>query len=252
MAIDALAEWDHRGRVERGEVAELRDRPGEDRSPARPGEHDQREQPEHVLLGPHLAEDQEGRDHQERQLGQEGAARGEQGDRPEVWDLLLALAQQEHVESLSGLGTTTLALLASAQGAGPFLAACALTPGRAGSEGRVRQVLTEAGGEKGLKGSPVELALLQARYWVTQEAPRAAAQLDFAPAAAVVIGDKSTDVELVRRVGATTILVAAGGTASDGRPARADYRVQDLIEAARLIEPARASCPPGSALKKGA
>jgi D,D-heptose 1,7-bisphosphate phosphatase len=81
---------------------------------------------------------------------------------------------------------------------------------------------------------------------------QAAAELDFAPAAAVVIGDKSTDVELGRRVGATTILVAAGGTASDGWPARADYRVQDLVEAARIIDSARATCTPGMAHKEGA
>ena len=44
----------------------------------------------------------------------------------------------------------------------------------------------------------------------------AAAALGFDPAHAVVIGDKSSDVELGRRVHALTMLVSAGGRAADG------------------------------------
>ena len=79
---------------------------------------------------------------------------------------------------------------------------------------------------------------------------RAAAELDFAPAAAVVIGDKSSDIELGQRVGATTILVGAAGQASDGRLTRADYTVRDLTDAARIIDPARTTRSP--ARKEGA
>ena len=81
---------------------------------------------------------------------------------------------------------------------------------------------------------------------------RAAAELDFAPAAAVVIGDKSSDIELGRRVGATTMLVAAAGVASDEWQARPDYTVQDLAEAARIIGQGRAARAPGTALEEGA
>jgi D-glycero-D-manno-heptose 1,7-bisphosphate phosphatase len=63
----------------------------------------------------------------------------------------------------------------------------------------------------------------------------AAAMIGFEPAAAIVIGDKSSDIELGRRVGATTILVSAGAAASDGRPADPDYIARDLLEAARII-----------------
>lgn len=65
---------------------------------------------------------------------------------------------------------------------------------------------------------------------------QAAATLGFAPRDAVVIGDKSSDVELGRRVGATTLLVASATARSDGEPAHPDYTVRDLVEAARLIE----------------
>jgi histidinol phosphatase-like enzyme len=59
----------------------------------------------------------------------------------------------------------------------------------------------------------------------TQLALDAAADLDFDPARAVVIGDKGSDIELGRRLGATTMLVSAG----------TDYRVRDLLEAAQII-----------------
>ncbi|MBS0578813.1 MAG: HAD family hydrolase [Proteobacteria bacterium] len=81
---------------------------------------------------------------------------------------------------------------------------------------------------------------------------RAAAELDFAPSTGVVIGDKSSDIELGTRVGATTILVTAAGSASDGRPARPDYTARDLAEAARIIAQARAPCAPGTALEEDA
>ena len=64
---------------------------------------------------------------------------------------------------------------------------------------------------------------------------QAAVALGFEPRAAVVIGDKSSDIELGRRVGATTLLVAAAA-ASEGKLAHPDYTVRDLVEAARIIE----------------
>jgi D-glycero-D-manno-heptose 1,7-bisphosphate phosphatase len=65
----------------------------------------------------------------------------------------------------------------------------------------------------------------------------AAAALGFEPREAIVIGDKSSDIELGKRIGATTILVSAGTGASDGKPVDPDYTVPDLIEAARIIDP---------------
>jgi D-glycero-D-manno-heptose 1,7-bisphosphate phosphatase len=62
----------------------------------------------------------------------------------------------------------------------------------------------------------------------------AAAELSFEPADAVVIGDKSSDIELGRRLGAVTVLVSADGRASDGIPAEPDYVVASLLEAARI------------------
>jgi len=65
---------------------------------------------------------------------------------------------------------------------------------------------------------------------------QAAADLGFEPAASVVIGDKSSDIELGRKLGATTMLVSTTGRTSDNRPAEPDYVVRNLLEAARLLE----------------
>jgi D-glycero-D-manno-heptose 1,7-bisphosphate phosphatase len=79
----------------------------------------------------------------------------------------------------------------------------------------------------------------------------AAAALGFQPADAVVIGDKSSDIELGRRVGATTILVSAGTAASDGQPAHPDYIAGDLVEAARIIDSLGNAAPAAIAAKRG-
>jgi len=63
---------------------------------------------------------------------------------------------------------------------------------------------------------------------------RAASELHFLPSDAIVIGDKSSDVEFGRRVGATTILIAAD--ASRVVQPIPNFVVQDLLEAARAIE----------------
>ena len=81
---------------------------------------------------------------------------------------------------------------------------------------------------------------------------QAAAEVGFAPADAVVIGDKSSDVELGRRVGATTILVSADPVPSDGQLARPDYTVPNLIEAAQIIDRLSDSAAPGAATGRGA
>jgi D-glycero-D-manno-heptose 1,7-bisphosphate phosphatase len=69
----------------------------------------------------------------------------------------------------------------------------------------------------------------------TQLVLDAARQFGFDPADAVVIGDKSTDVELGRRLGAISMLVCADGRAADGEWVEPDYIVRDLLEAARVI-----------------
>ena len=52
----------------------------------------------------------------------------------------------------------------------------------------------------------------------------------------MVIGDKGSDVELGRRLQALTMLVSTTGRASDGQGPAPDYLVQDLREAAAIIE----------------
>ncbi len=80
----------------------------------------------------------------------------------------------------------------------------------------------------------------------------AAAAVGFEPGNAIVIGDKSSDIELGRRVGATTILVSTGTSASDGQPVEPDHIVRDLLEAARIIERLREAAPTGAAARRGA
>ena len=66
---------------------------------------------------------------------------------------------------------------------------------------------------------------------------RAAADHGFDPAESFVVGDKACDIELGRRLGATTILVRTGyGEEAAADPSvDADYIVADLPEAADLI-----------------
>ncbi len=69
-------------------------------------------------------------------------------------------------------------------------------------------------------------------------AARAAAELGFEPGQAFVVGDGAGDVGLGRRIGATSLLVRTGygrQVEARGEP-RADYVVNDLAEAGRLIE----------------
>jgi D-glycero-D-manno-heptose 1,7-bisphosphate phosphatase len=66
----------------------------------------------------------------------------------------------------------------------------------------------------------------------------AAQGLDFDPQACFVIGDKVCDIELGQTVGATTFLVRTGYGARVAmeRATQADYVVEDLLEAAHLIQ----------------
>lgn len=65
---------------------------------------------------------------------------------------------------------------------------------------------------------------------------RAAAELQFDPASSLVIGDKPCDIELGRRLNATTFLVRTGyGALAEQEGLRADYIVDDLEEAAHII-----------------
>jgi D-glycero-D-manno-heptose 1,7-bisphosphate phosphatase len=79
---------------------------------------------------------------------------------------------------------------------------------------------------------------------------QAARELAFDPREAFVIGDKACDVELGRRAGSTTLLVRTGyGSETAGiMTVPADYIVEDLREAAHVIEGLVASAEtPGAA-----
>ncbi len=63
---------------------------------------------------------------------------------------------------------------------------------------------------------------------------RAAAELDFDPRAAIVIGDKESDVEFGRRAGAMSILLAPADSELACR-SQADAIAPNLLAAARLV-----------------
>jgi D-glycero-D-manno-heptose 1,7-bisphosphate phosphatase len=81
----------------------------------------------------------------------------------------------------------------------------------------------------------------------TQLVLEAAAQLGFDPAHTVVVGDKSSDVALGRRLRALSMLVSADGRAADGLWVEPDFVVRDLLEAAQLTvsQDAAATRPAG-------
>jgi len=65
---------------------------------------------------------------------------------------------------------------------------------------------------------------------------RAAAEWEFNPREAFVIGDKPADIDLGRAIGATTILVRTGyGREYERSGLTADFVVDDLLDAARAI-----------------
>jgi D-glycero-D-manno-heptose 1,7-bisphosphate phosphatase len=63
---------------------------------------------------------------------------------------------------------------------------------------------------------------------------QAAADLHFEPSSAIVIGDKASDVECGRRVGATTILISENRQETAG-DAQADFYTKSFDGAARAI-----------------
>lgn len=63
----------------------------------------------------------------------------------------------------------------------------------------------------------------------------AARHFGFDPGNSIVIGDKSTDVELGRRLHGVSMLVSSDGRAADGEWVEPDYIVRDLLEAAGII-----------------
>lgn len=63
----------------------------------------------------------------------------------------------------------------------------------------------------------------------------AARRFGFDPATAIVIGDKSTDVELGRRLHATTLLISTNGRAADDEWVEPDYVVGSLLEATSIV-----------------
>lgn len=76
---------------------------------------------------------------------------------------------------------------------------------------------------------------------------QAANTLGFEPRRSIVIGDKASDIELGKRIGATTILVRTGyGARTEaGGTVKPDRVADDLLEAARMAArfPARAGGP---------
>jgi len=78
---------------------------------------------------------------------------------------------------------------------------------------------------------------------------QASAQLGCRPCEAFVVGDKPCDVELGRRVGATTILVRTGyGAETEGsHPRAADYVADDVRGAAGIIAGLVTACSISSA-----
>ena len=68
---------------------------------------------------------------------------------------------------------------------------------------------------------------------------QAASELDFDPKAAVVIGDKGSDIECGRRVGATTVLISAEKKITRTR-VKADAVAADLVGAACAVFALRA------------
>ena len=64
----------------------------------------------------------------------------------------------------------------------------------------------------------------------------AASELGFEPAAAVVIGDKGSDMEFGRRAGAATILISSSPAGSGPVPIRADFIAADLVAAAQVLQ----------------
>ena len=69
----------------------------------------------------------------------------------------------------------------------------------------------------------------------TQLLMDAASELGFDPSRAIVIGDKRSDVEFGKRVGAVTMLVSAGRSSGEPDSAAADYVVRDLQQAAAVL-----------------
>ena len=63
----------------------------------------------------------------------------------------------------------------------------------------------------------------------------AAKELNFDPATAFVIGDKPCDIDLGKRIGATTILVRTGYGEQHAPATSADHVAADLLEAAEVI-----------------
>lgn len=81
----------------------------------------------------------------------------------------------------------------------------------------------------------------------TELVEEAADALGFDPQRSIVIGDKASDIELGKRIGATTILVRTGYGAEVERDAAVepDYLADDLSQAAHLVAeiPARVRAP---------
>jgi D-glycero-D-manno-heptose 1,7-bisphosphate phosphatase len=64
---------------------------------------------------------------------------------------------------------------------------------------------------------------------------RAASELGFDPASAIVIGDKDSDIEFGRRAGAKTVLIRPSCTSDPAPHPRPDLVVPSLFEAAKRL-----------------
>lgn len=65
---------------------------------------------------------------------------------------------------------------------------------------------------------------------------RAAGQIGLDPSVSFVVGDNQTDIDLGRRMGATTLLVRTGYGARVEATAQSDYVVDDITDAASVIQ----------------
>ena len=65
---------------------------------------------------------------------------------------------------------------------------------------------------------------------------RAAGQIGLDPSVSFVVGDNQTDIDLGRRIGATTLLVRTGYGTRVEATAQSDYVVDDITDAASVIQ----------------
>jgi histidinol-phosphate phosphatase family protein len=155
------------------------------------------------------------------------------------------LRQVDHVELLEGAGDALARLRLAGHKIAVITNQSVVGRGLLSMRGldeiheRMRQLLAAHGADvDGIFVCPhVPAAGCRCRKPRTGLVQQAASELDFHPSAAIVIGDKATDMGLGRATGATTILVRTGyGSVSvPGADQNADFVVDDLAAAAEIV-----------------